>query len=426
MARRPSSIPKDVLIPGGLRKEDDLDDSDLKKLGEMDAEASGSDGEFGKPIQLDDEAEYYPSKDEEHELMEGDHDEPDGDEASEGPSTVDLEEFFQNLAEDDKIREELGHFCSDLGQLIEEDMEARKPRDEQYQDGIQRTGLGDEAPGGAQFDGASRAVHPVLMEGCIDFAAKAIKELFPPNGPTRTKIVGKASKEKLARAERKRDYMNWQLTTQIQEFRGQLEQTLSQVPLGGSQYMHFWVEDRLRCQFIGIDNVFIPYDAESFWTASRVTIFERRLSDFDFKQRIAAGVYIDPETMPTTRTPDLSGSEEATDKIEGKEEPGNNEEGVRPVLKVFLWKEVKGDKHSGGQLMPYMLSMEWETWSLLEFRRNWDPTLPEGSSVERINWLVQWDFITWRGALATGLGQIIGSLAGGLVGSVTCRSRCRP
>lgn len=418
MPRLRSSVPKDTLLPGGLRREDDLDEADLKKLGEMDEEAAEGESEFGKPIQLDDEAEYYPTKDEEHELMEGDHEEPDGDEASEGPSAIDLEEFFQNLAEDDKVREEVQGFCSELGEQIEEDMEARKPRDEQYQDGIQRTGLGDEAPGGAQFDGASRAVHPVLMEGCIDFAAKAIKEMFPPNGPTRTKIIGKASKDKLARAERKRDYMNWQLTTQITEFRGQLEQTLSQVPLGGSQYMHFWVEDRLRCQFVGIDNVFIPYDADSFWTASRVSIFERRLSAFDFERRVESGVYIDPETAPTNRPPDLSGSEEATDKIEGKEEPGNHDEGYRPVVKVFLWREIESDSHSQGQLMPYMLSMEWETWKLLEFRRNWDPTLPEGSSVERINWLVQWDFITWRGALATGLGQIIGSLAGSITGGV--------
>lgn len=419
MARRPSSPPQDVLIPGALRSEDDLSPEDAAKLAEMDASAAGGEeSEFGKPIELDDEAEYYPTKDEEHELMEGDHDEPDGDEASEGPSAIDLEEFFENLAEDEKIRDELKTFCTQLGELIEDDMEARKPRDEQYQEGIQRTGLGDEAPGGAQFDGASRAVHPVLMEGCIDFAAKAIKELFPPNGPTRTKVIGKASKDKLARAERKRDFMNWQLTTQIQEFRGQLEQTLSQVPLGGSQYMHMWVEDRLRCQFVGIDNVFIPYDAESFWTASRVTLFERRLSVFDFQQRVKNGVYIDPGTMASVRPPELSGSEEATDKIEGKDEPGNHEEGYRPVVKVFIWKECEFDEHSGGQLMPYMLSMEWETWQVLEFRRNWDPTLPEGTQVERINWVVQWDFIIWRGALAAGLGQIIGSLAGSITGGV--------
>lgn len=418
MARRPSSVPQDILIPSALRREDDLDDADVKNLNEMDNEAAGG-GEFGSPIELENGDEYYPAKGEEaEELMEGDHEEPDGDEASEGPSEVDLEDFFQNLAADRKIVDELGTYCTQLGELVEEDIESRKPRDEQYEEGIQRTGLGKEAPGGAQFDGASRAVHPVLMEGCIDFAAKAIKELFPPNGPTRTKIIGKASKEKLARAERKRDFMNWQLTQQMQEFRGQLEQTLSQVPLGGSQYMHFWVEDRLRCQFMGIDNVFIPYDAESFWTASRVTIFERRLSEFEFMRRIEAGVYVDPETTATTRPPDLSQSETATDKVEGKEEPGNHEEGYRPVITVMVWKEIEADKHSGGQLAPYLITLEWETWRMVQLRRNWDPTLPDGQPMERINWLIQWDFIVWRGAIAAGLAQIIGSLAGSITGGV--------
>ena len=139
---------------------------------------------------------------------------------------------------------------------------------------------------------------------------------------------------------------------------------------------------------MGIDNVFIPYDAESFWTASRVTIFERRLSAFDFAARVESGVYCDPETMASTRPPDLSGSEEATDKIEGKEEPGNHEEGYRPVITVMVWKEFEWDQHSGGQLAPYLVTLEWETWKPVQLRRNWDPTLPEGSSMERINWLV--------------------------------------
>jgi len=29
-----------------------------------------------------------------------------------------------------------------------------------------------------------------MAEACVDFAARAIKELFPPDGPVRTKIIG--------------------------------------------------------------------------------------------------------------------------------------------------------------------------------------------------------------------------------------------
>ena len=114
--------------------------------------------------------------------------------------------------------------------LIEKDKEAREGRDKQYEEGLKRTGLGNDAPGGATFMGASKVVHPVMAEACVDFAARAIKELFPPDGPVRTKIVGEVTEEKTERAERKRDYMNWQLTEQIEEYRDEEEQLFTQLP----------------------------------------------------------------------------------------------------------------------------------------------------------------------------------------------------
>ncbi len=101
--------------------------------------------------------------------------------------------------------------------MIEDDREARSERDKQYEEGLRRTGLGNDAPGGATFSGASKVGHPVMAEACVDFAARACKEMFPPEGPTRTNILGEVTEEKENIAERKRDYMNWQLTEQIEE-----------------------------------------------------------------------------------------------------------------------------------------------------------------------------------------------------------------
>ena len=102
-----------------------------------------------------------------------------------GPSED--EDFYSNLAESVNLYdlEKIGMRYLDL---IKKDKEAREKRDKQYEEGIRRTGLGDDAPGGAMFFGASKVVHPVMAEACVDFAASAIKELFPPDGPTRTVI----------------------------------------------------------------------------------------------------------------------------------------------------------------------------------------------------------------------------------------------
>ncbi|NDE18693.1 hypothetical protein EBZ80_27700, partial [bacterium] len=148
-------------------------------------------------------------------------------------------DFYENLAE--KISGlELSSLAMRYLDLIDKDKEARKDRDKKYEEGLKRTGMGNDAPGGAQFQGASKVVHPIMAEACVDFASRAMKELFPPDGPTRIRMIGEANEEKEDRAKRKRDWMNWQLTEQIEEFRDEQEQLLTQLPLGGSQYMKLW------------------------------------------------------------------------------------------------------------------------------------------------------------------------------------------
>lgn len=406
MARRPSSVPQQILLPSGSSMPDEeqaevLDSEVLAENPDQDPD------DLGEPWEDPETGDWHYGK------------QPDNDDEEQVPEdSVDLEEFFQNLAEDKDIQSEVHLEMQNLLDLIKQDFEDRKPRDEQYADGINRTGLGKTAPGGAMFEGASKAVHPVLMEGCIDFAGKAIKELMPAQGPVKTHITGTNTKDKLAKAERKREHMNWQLTQDIPEFRNQLEQLLSQVPLGGTQYLHWWHDDRDHVQFLPIDDVVIPADASSYATAARITIRELALSEFEFKSRVKSGRYVDPETMPNHTPSDKTDSEKANEKVEGKEESGQNLEGQRPTVTCFCWVEVKSDDYTKGELHPYKVSLDYEDGTLLELRRNWDPTLPEETKVERMEWLVPFDFIVWRGPIAVGLGQIIGSLAGSLTGAL--------
>jgi hypothetical protein len=102
----------------------------------------------------------------------------------------DEREFYTNLAGtlDDNS---LSKISTDLTNLVVKDKEARQKRDKQYEEGLRRTGLGDDAPGGAQFQGASKVVHPVMAEACVDFTSRTIKELFPPDGPVRIHITAR-------------------------------------------------------------------------------------------------------------------------------------------------------------------------------------------------------------------------------------------
>lgn len=325
------------------------------------------------------------------------------------------QDFYANLAEEVEDWE-LGKIALKYIDLIEKDQEARKERDKQYEEGLRRTGLGHDAPGGATFTGASKVVHPVMAEACIDFESRAIKELFPPDGPVRTNIIGDVNEESEARADRKRDYMNWQLTEQIEEFRDEQEQMLTQLPLGGSQFMKLWYDEKKRrpcAEFVPIDNIMLPFSAASFYTAQRVTEVQD-ITQEEFDDRISRGLYKDVAVTKATQEPTMSAAEKANDKIEGKQWQ-DNEDGVRRVYHIYTNLALEDDSYSKGELAPYILMIDDLNTEVLGLYRNWE----EGDeSMAKLDWLVEYKFIPWRGAYAIGLPHLIGGLTAALTGSL--------
>jgi hypothetical protein len=335
---------------------------------------------------------------------------------SEGPR--ENEDFYRNLADDLDLEmdEDFGGMALRYIELVEKDRRAREKRDEQYEEGIRRTGLGNDAPGGANFSGASKVVHPVMAEACIDFASRAIKELFPPDGPVRTNIIGDVDENKLAAAERKRDFMNWQLTNQIEEFRDEQEQMMTQLPLGGSQYMKLWYDEKKRrpcAEFLPIDNVLLPFAAANFYTAQRVTEVHD-ITQYEFDRRVASGLYKDISWMSSALDLEQTKSQKANDKIEGRNH-SENEDGLRRIYHIYTWLEIKGDEYTKGESAPYILMIDDYNSEAIGLYRNWE----EGDdTMAKLDWIVEFKFIPWRGAYAIGLPHLIGGLSAALTGSL--------
>lgn len=328
------------------------------------------------------------------------------------------EDFMANLAEE-LSEHELDEISNELVEAVERDKEARAKRDEQYEEGLRRTGLGNDAPGGADFEGASEVVHPAMAEACVDFAARAIKELFPPQGPVKTALVGSANEAQLDRAERKRTFMNWQLTTQMPEYRSELEQLLTQLPLGGSQFQKFWHDDRFNrpvSEFVPIDDILLPYSAKSFYTAQRVTHVQH-VTQQEFESRVKSGLYRDVANLVVAPgiAPEKTRSAEANDKIEGKEEDAYNEDGLRDIYEIYCWTSIDDLNVEEGTVAPYIITIDAHSEKVLSIYRNWDEL---DEKHEKLDWMVEWKFIPWRGAYAIGFPQLIGSLTAGATGAL--------
>ena len=318
-------------------------------------------------------------------------------------------EHFANIVEevDPALLKEA---VNDLLEKIERDKEAREKRDKLYEEGLRRTGLGDDAPGGAQFTGANKVVHPMLVEACVDFSARFMKEIFPPNGPVKSKIYGQKDKEKVDKAERKATFMNWQTTEQMPEFRSELEQLSTQLPLGGGQYMKFmWNNQHRRPQaeFVPIDDIYLPFAATNFYSAERKTHVQY-ITKMEYERRVKAGMYIDVD-LGYPDDPEFSKASIANDKIEGRKSTSYNEDGLRTIFEIYTFLDFDEG------VSPYILSVDKSTGKALSLYRNWEQDDPNH---KELDWIVEFPFVPWRGAYPIGLTHMIGGLSGAATGAL--------
>ena len=336
------------------------------------------------------------------------------------------EDFYDNLAaklsQDSEGAQFLNNLATDYLQFIEIDKKAREKRDKQYAEAIRRTGLGDDAPGGAEFEGASKVVHPLIAECAIEFNSTAIKELCPAGGPVRTNVIGRVTPQKLQKADRKQRHMNWQFKNQITEFKSCLEQILTQSSVSGVQYskQYYWARGRrAKFEYVAMDYIYVPYHAADFYSASRKT-HRQRLTKIEFEERVASGLYLDDVALDMTDAMNFTDSEsqKASDKVEGKEEQQQyDEDGLRTVYEVYCWLEVPGDNYLKGDYTyaPYILTIDDPTNKVLALYRNWDPEL---ETYEPLDWIVEWGFIPWRGAYDIGFSHLLNGISAAATGAL--------
>lgn len=316
---------------------------------------------------------------------------------------------FANIV-DEVDQSTLSDVVTDLLEKIERDKEARQKRDKLYEEGLRRTGLGDDAPGGAQFAGANKVVHPMLVEACVDFSARVMKEIFPPGGPVKSKVLGIVDPGKLEKARRKSEFMNWQTTEQMSEFRGELEQLSTQLPLGGGQYLKLmWSAQwkRPTSEFIAIDDIYLPFAATNFYSAERKTHVQY-VTKAEFNRRIKAEMYIDIN-LGSPGDVDYSAASKANNKIEGREESSYNEDGLRTIFEIYTHLDF------GDGMEPYIISIDKPSSQACGLYRNWEA---DDSRRKELDWIVEFPFVPWRGAYPIGLTHMIGGLSGAATGAL--------
>ena len=318
---------------------------------------------------------------------------------------------FDNLADGMDPRD-LSDIAMDLLDSIEVDKDARQKRDAQQEEGLRRTGLGNDAPGGAPFPGASRVVHPMMTEAVVDYSARVTGELLPPEGPVKSQTIGIPTNDKTDRADRTARHMNYQLTEEMPSFYSELEAGFTQQGIGGAFYTKMTpVDGRPDAIVVYIDKVHRPWSDGDFYSQQRIT-HEMDVDRQTFEANVDAGLWLD-EIDPATSSDNVEQtlSSRSNDKIIGRDLPSENIDDVRVVYECSTFLKLDGDERP----LPYLVTVDEQTRKVLSIYRNWKPNDPNKF---RLDFLIEWPFWPWRGGYPVGFTHMIGGLSAAATGAL--------
>jgi hypothetical protein len=188
-------------------------------------------------------------------------------ENEDGSVTIGEEEMVQedvpfgaNLAEV-VDEDDLGSISQELLGQIEDDAASRDEWMHAYTQGLDLLGF-KYMERSQPFQGASSVTHPLLAEGVTSFQSQAYKELLPAGGPVKCNVVGIQNKQTEEQAQRVKDYMNYLITDEMEEFDPDTDQMLFYLPLAGSAFKKIYYDagvNRPVSKFVPSEDLIVPY-----------------------------------------------------------------------------------------------------------------------------------------------------------------------
>ena len=287
---------------------------------------------------------------------------------------LDTGEHDANLAEviDEEDLQSIG---SELDEGYQRDKDSRSEYDEIAEDGINLLGLQYDDSAGA-FPGSAGVTHPVLAQAVVKFQAKAYKELFPTEGPVRTRIMGIQTQQKLEQANRVRQFLNWQTQFQMPEYGPELDKLLFNVALYGTAFKKtYWDPGMQRpvTEFIKAQDFFVDYYATNLETAERYT-HKYLLSKNEIKKLQLIGMFRDID-IDSDYDLTESGAKELENEIVGVSKPADNDDYVS-ILEVHANLNLPGFEDQDELKLPYIVHMTEDTQKILCIKRNWNAEDP--------------------------------------------------
>ena len=322
-------------------------------------------------------------------------------------------DFYSNLA-DIIDPDALAQISLDVASMFDADKSSRSDWEEQYAKGLDLLGLRMEERT-QPFRGASAATHPMITEAIIQFQAQAFKELMPAGGPVRTQIMGKETVDKYQQSSRVQDFMNYQITSVMEEYTPEFDQQLFYTGYGGSTFKKVYYDyqlGRMVSKLCLADDVYIPYNGSSVVSQCPRLTHRIAMDSNEYNKRALAGEYIDTPVSTYEMPSNPSQIKEAVDRLTGIQ-PAND------VGEVFLleqmvdldllgFEDLDENGEATGIKLPYVVTMLEDSLKVVGIRRNWKQN---DELRRRRNYFVHYVLVEGPGAYGLGFVHLIGGLA---------------
>jgi hypothetical protein len=321
----------------------------------------------------------------------------------------DEDEFNKNLAED-MSDSELQSLASELVSDYEDDVASRKDWMQTYVDGLELLGLKIEERT-EPWPGACGVYHPLMAEALVKFQSETMMATFPAAGPVKTQIIGKETPQKKEAAQRVQEDMNYQLMDVMKEYRPEHERMLWGLGLAGNAFKKVYYDPNLERQvslFVPAEDIVVPYGASNIESAERVTHVMRK-SENELRKLQVAGFY---------RDVDLGEPDNVLDEVEKKiaEKLGfrATSDSRYKLLEMQVNLDLSGYEHKDdddeetGIALPYVVTIEKGSNTILAIRRNWEP---DDDTYQKRQHLVHYGYVPGFGFYYFGLIHLVGAFA---------------
>lgn len=145
------------------------------------------------------------------------------------------------------------------------------------------------------FENSANIKYPLVTSAALQFNARAYPAIVPPDRAVKARVWGADPQgEKAARADRVSEHMSWQLAARIEEWEGETDKLLVQLPIVGTMVRKWWfdpTEGRTRCRLIDADKFIVNDKVKNLTEAPRMSE-KLPLYPNEIESRIRAGMFV--------------------------------------------------------------------------------------------------------------------------------------